>query len=60
MFTALERRKARHLLAEQQTILDHKWRLEYEAWWKDVGWIQGAPTVEVAYANLIRQRVSHA
>ena len=51
-----DRRKAQRLA---RTWLDHAdavWRTDYDRWWWDHGWLQGADTTAQAYAKVQASR----
>lgn len=56
VFTWLDRRKARILVANGQNLADWQWRRAYQAWWYEHGWRDGAPTADEAYAAVMNER----
>jgi hypothetical protein len=47
-----DRRKAARLARVWLDHADAAWRLEYDRWWWDHGWLQGADTADQAYAKV--------
>lgn len=52
----MDRRKARHLLAQSRSAAEVFWQREYAVWWDNHGWAQGAPTAEQALRDLRAHR----
>ena len=51
----MDRREAAKWARSWRSAYNAQWRIRYDHWWHEVGWREGAPPLEVKWAEMKRR-----